>query len=127
MQVYNNIWETGVFLPSWREAVILLIVPIPKPGKDHLSPSNDCPIALTSCLCKTMERMVSARLVWSPYRDSVRFQEEPQYVRPSCSFQSRYLRCLCAEATCSGYFFNMEKAYDTTLADFFNVESCAES
>ena len=42
-----------------------LSVYLPKPGKDHLDPSNFRPKALTSCLCKTMERMINARLMWS--------------------------------------------------------------
>ncbi|GFN90605.1 RNA-directed DNA polymerase from mobile element jockey [Plakobranchus ocellatus] len=55
-----NIWTTGAILPSWREATV---VPIPKPGKDPSDPSNYRPTALTSCLCKTLERMVNDRLV----------------------------------------------------------------
>ena len=39
------------------------IIPIPKPGKDHAEPTNYRPIALTSCLCKTLERMINKRLV----------------------------------------------------------------
>ena len=62
LKVYNHVWESGCFLPSWREAVV---IPIPKPGKDHLDPGNFRPIALTSCLCKTMERMINAHLMWS--------------------------------------------------------------
>ena len=40
------------------------MVPIAKAGKDPKNPTNYRPIALTSCLCKTMERMVNARLMW---------------------------------------------------------------
>ena len=40
------------------------MIPIPKPGKDSKNPSNYRPISLTSCLCKTMERMINTRLVW---------------------------------------------------------------
>ena len=54
-------WETGKFPESWELATI---IPIPKPGKDHTEPANYRPIALTSCLCKTLERMINARLVW---------------------------------------------------------------
>ena len=49
------------FPSSWKEAII---IPVPKPGKDHSNSSNYRPIALTSCLCKTMERMVYSRLLW---------------------------------------------------------------
>ncbi|GFN81057.1 RNA-directed DNA polymerase from mobile element jockey [Plakobranchus ocellatus] len=60
LKLFNNIWSTGDIPPSWREASV---VPIPKPGKDPSYPSNHRPIALTSCLCKTRERMVIDRLV----------------------------------------------------------------
>ena len=54
--------ESGRFPPSWREAVV---IHIPKPGRDHSDPGNFRPIALTTYLCKTMERMINARLMWS--------------------------------------------------------------
>ncbi|GFO17781.1 Pol-like protein [Plakobranchus ocellatus] len=60
LKLFNNIWTTGDIPPFWREASV---VPIPKPGKDPSDPSNYRPIALTSCLCKTLERMVNDRLV----------------------------------------------------------------
>ena len=40
------------------------IIPIPKPGKDPAEPNNYRPIALTSCLYKTLERMINKRLTW---------------------------------------------------------------
>ena len=43
--------------------IFLYVIP-PKPGKDHFNPLNYRPIALTSCICKTVERMVNERLVW---------------------------------------------------------------
>ncbi|KAG8183377.1 hypothetical protein JTE90_008279 [Oedothorax gibbosus] len=41
-----------------------IVIPIAKPGKDPHDAGNYRPIALTSCLCKLMERMVNARLVY---------------------------------------------------------------
>ena len=58
---FNSIWESGIFPPSWREATV---VAIPKSGKDSTDPNNYRPIALTSCLRKTMERMVNNLLMW---------------------------------------------------------------
>ena len=60
LDIFNNIWETGEFPESWELATI---VPNPKPGKDHAEPTNYRPIALTSCICKTLERMINTRLV----------------------------------------------------------------
>ena len=61
LRIFNQIWHTGILPDSWREAIV---IPIPKPGKDSTNPANYRPIALTSCICKTMERMVNDRLVW---------------------------------------------------------------
>ena len=61
LTVFNSIWDSEIFPPSWREATI---VEIPKPGKDSSDPNNYRPIALTSCLCKTMERIMNNRLMW---------------------------------------------------------------
>ena len=61
LDLVNEIWETGDLSSIWKLANV---IPIPKPGKDHSEPSNYRPIALTSCMCKAMERMINARLVW---------------------------------------------------------------
>ncbi|CAG5134700.1 unnamed protein product, partial [Candidula unifasciata] len=45
----------------WREAIM---IPLIKPGKDSSNASNYRPISLTSCLCKTMERITNFRLQW---------------------------------------------------------------
>ena len=61
LNIFNNIWLSGNFPSDWRKAIV---IPIPKPGKDPTNPTNYRPIALTSCICKTMERMINRRLVW---------------------------------------------------------------
>ena len=48
--IFNNIWLTGNGPPFWHDAIV---VPIPKPGKDHTDPINYRPISLTSCLQNT--------------------------------------------------------------------------
>ena len=60
LYIFNTIWTTGVFPEGWRLATV---IPIPKPGKDHAEPTNYRPIALTSCLCKTLERKQKTYLV----------------------------------------------------------------
>lgn len=61
LDIYNDIWKSGTFPQEWTEATV---IPIPKPGKDHSNPTNYRPIALTSCVCKILERMINTRLVW---------------------------------------------------------------
>lgn len=60
----------------WKEAII---IPIRKPGKDGSRPGSYRPIALTSHICKLMERMVNERLTY--------FLEEREMV---ASYQSGF-------------------------------------
>ena len=49
--------RTSVDFPQqWRAAAT---IPIPQPNKDHPDPLSYRPIALTSCLCKVLERMIN--------------------------------------------------------------------
>ena len=61
LNIFNYIWTTDKFLEYWQYATIF---PIPKPGKAPTEPNNHRPIALTSCLCKTLERMINRKLTW---------------------------------------------------------------
>ncbi|GFY19095.1 RNase H domain-containing protein [Trichonephila clavipes] len=61
LYLFNRIWREQVYPTQWEEAIV---IPILKPGKDPKNPLSYRPIALTSCLCKTLERMVNARLVY---------------------------------------------------------------
>ena len=57
----NNLRQSQDFPDGWREATV---IPVPKPGKDRTDPNNYRQIALTSCLCKIMKRMINHRLTW---------------------------------------------------------------
>ena len=50
LEIYNRIWTEETFPDIWRHAII---IPIPKPDKDHSLPSSYRPISLTSCLYPT--------------------------------------------------------------------------
>ena len=129
LKVYNHVWESGCFPPSWREAVV---IPIPKPDKDHLDPSNFRPIALTSCLCKTMERMINARLMWSLESQgllSVKqcgFRKNHSTLDHLVRFETFIRNAFVKKEHVLTIFFDLEKAYDTTwkhgiLADLWNL------
>ena len=60
INIFNKFWVDGYF-PGERQHSV--IIPIPKPGKDHSKSDNYRPIALTSCLCKLLERIINNRLI----------------------------------------------------------------
>ena len=68
LNILNNVWALGKFPTSWCTSTV---IPVPKPGKDTSDPSNYRPIALTSCICKVMERMINSRLVWYLERNKI--------------------------------------------------------
>ena len=117
LHIFNDIWATGVFPDSWRLATV---IPIPKPGKDHAEPTNYRPIALTSCLCKTLERMINKRLVWylesndliSPIQSGFRSERSTNdhLIRLETFIRDAFVN---REHVVS-VFFDLEKAYDTT-------------
>jgi len=58
LHIINKLWLSESFPHTWQQAIVL---PIPKADKDKSDPCNYHPIALTSCLCKVMERMINSR------------------------------------------------------------------
>lgn len=61
LDIYNYSWKQGQLPQIWREATM---IPILKKGKDPKKAASYRPISLTSCVVKTMERIVNARLKW---------------------------------------------------------------
>ena len=117
LDIFNDMWETGTFPESWELATV---IPIPKPGKDHAEPNSYRPIALTSCLCKTLERMINVRLVWylesnnliSPVHSGFRSERSTNdnLVRLETFIRDAFV----AKEHVVAVFFDLEKAYDTT-------------
>jgi ribonuclease HI len=116
LDLFNRLWREGVVPESWRMAIIL---PIPKPGKDHSVVSSFRPISLTSCLCKLLEKNINVRLVW--FLENGSFLSESQCgFRKMRSTEDNLLRL--ESSVCSAFsakqhhitvFFDLEKAYDT--------------
>jgi len=102
LSILNDIWLTGNFPSSWRQSYV---VPIPKPGKNASDPTNYRPIALTSCVCKVMERMVNNRLVWYLERNKIitatqsGFRQRSKHRRPACTLRIFCPRGIYPEAT----------------------------
>ena len=129
LDIINETWKSDTFPESWREA---LIISIPKPGKDHFNPLNYRPIALTSCICKTVERMVNERLVWYLEKNGLLAQQQCGY-RSNRSTVDHLVRletfirdAFIHNQHLVAVFFDLQKAYDTTwkygiLKDLYNM------
>ncbi|KAG1682981.1 RNA-directed DNA polymerase from mobile element jockey [Nymphon striatum] len=128
LNIFNTIWITGAIPSSWLEATV---IPIPKPGKDHTDPSNYRPIALTSCICKTMERMINCRLTYYLESNNIltRYQSGFRRHRSTIDhlvrFETLVREAFVRREHLAAVFFDLEKAYETTwkygiLRDLFN-------
>ena len=117
LSLYNRIWSTGQFPASWRVA---RVIPFLKAGKDPHQPMNYRPIALTSCLCKLLERIVNNRLNW--YLEERNLLHQSQYGFRKCRSTAEalvrldsYIKIAFARKEhVVAVFFDIEKAYDTT-------------
>ena len=117
LSMLNSIWVNGVFPAAWHEATV---VAIPKPDKDHSDPVNYRPIALTSCLCKTIERMVNNRLTHYLETNNIISNIQSGFRKQRCTTdQLLKLESYIRDGMANGQhvvavFFDLEKAYDTT-------------
>ena len=116
LDLYNKIYAEQIFPVNWK---IALIIPIPKPGKDHSIPQNFRPISLTSCLCKLLEKMINTRLVWYLERENLLSKTQSGFKKNRSTTDS------IAQVTCDlqraitkkkhtiAIFFDLQGAYDT--------------
>jgi ribonuclease HI len=117
LALYNRIWATGMYPSPWRDAIV---IPIPKPGKCRQDAKSYRPISLTSCVSKTLEKMVNCRLLWllekrrllsnvqCGFRHHRSTLDQLAYIEGH--LQNAFLRGKHTVAV----FFDLEKAYDTT-------------
>ena len=117
LEIFNDIWTSQRFPDAWRLATI---IPIPKPGKDHTNPSNYRPIALTSCLCKLLEKLIQKRLAWfleineslSPLQSG--YRKNRSTLDHLTRLESFIRDAFVNGEHLSAIFFDLEKAFDTT-------------
>ena len=117
LNIYNNIWISGNIPTLWKQATI---IPILKKQKDPTNPTSYRPIALTSCACKTLERIINQRLIWFLESNKLLSNLQAGFrTKRSTMDQVVHIETLIRE-TCIkkehlvAVFFDLEKAYDTT-------------
>ena len=113
----NDIWKNSKLLKSWKLATIIAIS---KQGKNNLYASNYHPIALTSCLCKTIERIVNKRLVWFIESNNLftnfqcGFRSWKSTMNHVVKLETSIRETIIQKQHLVAIFFDLEKAYETT-------------
>jgi len=116
-QIFNDLWNSGNFPKSWCEATV---IPLPKPSKELMESTSYRPITLTSCLCKTFDRMVNERLVYYLESNGIinrcqsGFRKHRGTVGQLVCFESFKGETLVKWEHAVAILFDLEKGYDMT-------------
>ena len=118
-EILNNILDISGISSSVK-SMQQMVIPIPKPNKDHIEPLSYRPIALTNGLCKVLERMTNIRFIG--YLEKSRILEKSQ-----CGFRKHHSTtdhlvslqniagtCLPRGSRQFVYSLTFEKAYKST-------------
>ena len=118
LPLFNKGWREGRIPMSWKEAII---IPIRKPGKDPSKPTNDRPIALTSHICKLMERMyvLERKNLVAVYQSG--FRRGRSTMDPVLCLEVR--RAQVNKESMVAVFFDVEKAYDMLWREGLLIKS----
>ena len=116
LALMETAWEEGRLPAEWKHA---MIVPILKPGKVGSDPSSYRPIALTSVLCKIMERMVTNRLVYfleskghlTEFQNGFRLDRSTMEL--AVALDQDVKKAFVNKEAVVGVFLDIEKAYDS--------------
>ena len=122
LSIYNDSWSLGISPSHWREA---LIIPLLKKGNPASHIDSFRPVSLTSCIAKTMERMVANRLAilaessgwWSPDQAGFRSMRscEDQVLRMSQSISNGFQTRPASRTVLA--LLDFSKAFDTVWRD----------
>ena len=115
LEFYNNVFKKG-YPHQWREAII---IPLPKPGKPLTSPESHRPIALTDCIGKVLEKMVTRRLqhylkfhsVYSPIQSG--FRTSHSTLDNLCRLENSAPSAILTSKYCVAVFLDITSAFDS--------------
>jgi len=73
LDIYNNIWHSGVIPKEWKKGII---IPILKPGKNKHVVEGYRPITLLNTMTKIMEKIINLRLIWFLEKNEILSKEQ---------------------------------------------------
>lgn len=117
LAIFNIIWQQRQFPLIWKKA---LVIPILKPGKPKNDPASYRPISLTCAMCKLIEKIVNARLVWTLEKRNLIINEQNgfrQYrsaIDNVLDLESDINEAFATKRYCFAIFFDLQQAFDMT-------------
>ena len=116
LEFINKIFDAGKLPKKWKVAYV---IPILKEGKNPLSPDSYRPIALTSCICKLLEKILNKRLMWYLIKNNLidrvqcGFQKLKSTLDNLAGLEKEIHNAFVKKQFLLAIFFDLEKAYDT--------------
>ncbi|XP_070182474.1 uncharacterized protein [Littorina saxatilis] len=126
LDIFNLSWKEGQVPQVWKEATI---IPIHKKGKDKKKAPSYRPISLTSCVVKTMERMVNQCLLWYLEKEDILAPEQAGFRQfQSTEDQATYLSQEIEDAFQNqkmvfAAWIDLQKAFDRVWTDGLLVKT----
>ena len=120
LDIFNPSWRDGQVPQCWKEA---RMIPVLKKGKNKSRVLSYRPISLTSCVCKTMERIVNARMQWYLESESFIVPEQAGFRRhKSTEDQTTHLAQVIEDAfqaqkVMLAAFIDLQKTFDKVWKD----------
>ncbi|KAK7087559.1 hypothetical protein V1264_021593 [Littorina saxatilis] len=126
LDIFNLSWKEGQIPQVWKEATI---IPIHKKGKHKKKAPSYRPISLTSCVVKTMKRMVNQRLLWYLEKEDILAPEQAGFRQfHSTEDQATYLSQEIEDAFQNqkmvfAAWIDLQKAFDRVWTDGLLVKT----
>nr|KAG5689418.1 hypothetical protein BaRGS_017936 [Batillaria attramentaria] len=120
LDIFNLSWRAGQVPQLWKEA---RMIPVLKKGKNRLKVLSYRPISLTSCVCKTIERIINQRMQWYLESESIILPEQAGFRRyKSTEDQTTHLAQVIedsfqAQKVTLTAFIDLQKAFDKVWKD----------
>ena len=117
LTLYNRVWLEEIFPDCWGKAIVL---PFLKKEKPPTEAESYRPIALTSCVCKLLERIVNNRLQYVLEKGDILSEAQLGFRKlrgtedAHVILQTGILNAFALRQELYAVFFDLKKAYDTT-------------
>ena len=120
LDIFNLSWRSGQVPQCWKDATM---IPVLKQGKNRAKAASYRPISLTSCICKTIERIINQRMQWYLESESIILPEQAAFRRyKSTEDQTTHLAqtiedAFQAQKVTLTAFIDLQKAFDKMWKD----------